>query len=473
MKSPSRYLSLAVFGCAAFVLPACKSAAPPPTTTEIVAEALPETTEIPGEFKAADFVDTGAVDDGWLETFNDPQLEELVDEALRNNLDLRIAAAQVDSAAASAVMAGARLKPTVDLGIGATGSGTTADSSGDVALGLSTTWEIDVWGKHASGSAAAEASLAATQANYEFARQSLAAQTAKAWFVATQARMLLDLGLETVDLYRQTLDLVTVKLEVGQVTRQDISLAKADLASAQEAHRQAEAADRQARRSLELLLGRYPAAEIEAHSDLPPFPPPVPVGLPSDLLERRPDLITAENNVAAAFFLTEQAEAAKLPSFAITAGVGASSDVDDLLFDLGAGLFAPLFRGGALEAQVEQADAQQRAVIASYGQAVLKAFEEVEAALTNEGLLEEREHYLEVVLEENTEAWELAKAQYEVGKIDLLSVLQMQARVVGARIGLVNIRSERMIDRVNLHLALGGSFDEDPEKRIVKPTTIE
>jgi NodT family efflux transporter outer membrane factor (OMF) lipoprotein len=439
----------------------------------VVAKALPETTEIPGEFKAADFVDTGAVDDGWLASFNDPQLEKLVDEALRNNLDLRIAAAQVDGAASAAVIAGARLKPTVDLGIGATGSGTTAEASSEAGLGLTTTWEVDIWGKHASGAAAAEASLAAAQANYEFARQSLAAQTAKAWFTATQAKMLLDLGQETVDLYRRTLELVNVKLEVGQVTRQDLSLAKADLASAQEAHRQAEAADRQARRSLELLLGRYPAAEIEAHSDLPDLPPPVPVGLPSDLLERRPDLIAAENNVAAAFLLTEQAEAAKLPSFAITAGVGASSDIEDLIFDLGAGLFAPLFRGGALEAQVEQADAQQRAAIASYGQAVLKAFEEVEASLTDEELLEERESYLEVVLEENTEAWGLARAQYDVGKIDLLSVLQMQARVVGARIGMVTIRSERVIDRVNLHLALGGSFDEDPVKRVIEPGKVE
>ena len=473
MENLSRGLSLAIVCCVAVLFPACKSAAPPPTTEEVVAEALPETTEIPAGFKAADFVDSGAVDDGWLETFNDPQLEVLVDEALRNNLDLRIAAAQVDSAAASAVIAGARLKPTVDLGIGATGSGTTAEASGDAGLGLSTTWEIDIWGKLASGSAASEASFAAAQANYEFARQSLAAQTAKAWFIATQARMLLDLGLKTVDLYRQTLELVDLKHEVGQVTRQDISLARADLASAQEAHRQAEAADRQARRSLELLLGRYPAAEIEAHSEMSPLPQPVPVGLPSDRLERRPDLIAAENNVAAAFFLTEQAEAAKLPSFAITAGVGASSDVSDLIFDLGAGMFAPLFRGGALEAQVEQADAQQRAAVASYGKAVLKAFEEVEAALTNERLLGERESYLEVVLDESTEAWELAKAQYEVGKIDLLSVLQMQARVVGARIGLVNIRSDRMIDRVNLHLALGGSFEEDPEKRIIKATEID
>jgi outer membrane protein TolC len=270
-----------------------------------------------------------------------------------------------------------------------------------------------------------------------------------------------------VALYTETLDLVNTKYEVGQVTMQDVHLARADLASAEEAVRQADAAEQQARRSLELLLGRYPGAEIKARTRLPTLPPPLPVGLPSDLLERRPDLIAAEDTVAAAFYLTEQAEAAKLPSFAISAGVGASSDVNDMIFDLGAGIVAPLFNGGALEAQVDSADAQQRAAIAAYGQAVLKVFEEVEAGLTNGKLLDEREEFLNTVLAENTGAWELANARYEVGKVDLLSVLQMQARVVGAQIALVNIRNERLINRVNLHLALGGSFEENPEKRVV------
>jgi NodT family efflux transporter outer membrane factor (OMF) lipoprotein len=447
--------------------PGCKSAAPPPPREEVIEEALPETTEIPEEFRAAEDVDTGEVDDGWIKTFNDPELEKLVDETLRNNLNLRIAATQIDVAAAAAVQAGARLKPTVDLALGASGSGTSSAGSGEGVVGLSTTWEIDVWGKLASGAAAAEASLAATQANYEYGRQSLAAQTAKSWFLASQTHMLLELALETADLYEQTLDLVKTKHEVGQVTMQDVHLASADLASSEEALRQAIAGDQQARRSLELLLGRYPGAEIEARSELPPLPPPVPVGLPSGLLERRPDLIAAEDNVAAAFYLTEQAEAAKLPSFALTGTVGASSDVNDFIFDLGAGMVAPLFRGGALEAQVDAADAQQRAAVAAYGQAVLKAFEEVEGALTNGKLYDEREEYLQQVLSENTAAWELAKTQYEVGKIDLLSVLQMQARVVGARIALVGIRNDRLINRVNLHLALGGSFEETEGKRVV------
>jgi outer membrane protein TolC len=223
------YCLIALFAVAIVLPLGCKSAAPPPPREEVVREALPETTEIPDEFKAAKDVDTGQVDDGWIRGFGDPQLEALVDEALHNNLNLRIAAAQVDSAAAAAIQAGARLKPTLDLALGAAGSGTSSVSSGEGVVGLSSTWEVDVWGKLASGTAAAEASFRATQADYEFGRQSLAAQTAKGWFLATQTHMLLDLALETVDLFEQTLELVETKQEVGQVTMQDVHLASADL----------------------------------------------------------------------------------------------------------------------------------------------------------------------------------------------------------------------------------------------------
>ena len=249
------WLLVATLLPAVALLPGCKSAAPPPTTDDVIEEALPETTEVPEEFRAAEDVDTGEVDDGWIEEFGDPELVTLVDEALKNNLNLQIAATQIDSAAAAAIIAGARLKPTLDLGLGASESGAGTSGSGEAEIGLSASWEIDVWGKLASGAAAAEASLAAAQANYEFGRQSLAAQTAKGWFMAVQTSMLLDLGRETVDLFRQTLDLVNTKHEIGQVTMKDVYLAKADLASSEEAVRQAEGANKQAKRSLELLLG--------------------------------------------------------------------------------------------------------------------------------------------------------------------------------------------------------------------------
>ncbi|MEE8525529.1 MAG: efflux transporter outer membrane subunit [Thermoanaerobaculia bacterium] len=444
-------------GLLALLVASCATA-PAPTTREVVETALPETTRVP-EVWSAEAEDSGYVDDGWIASFDDQQLEALVEQALANNPNLRIAAAQVDRAAGLARVAGSALKPTVSL------AGDIAEIGGDSAVsgtsysaGIAVSWEADVWGRVRAGATAGEEALAATVADYEYARQSLAAATAKSWFLATESRMLLDLASETVELYRQLLELVETKHRVGRVSMQDVHLARADLASSEEAVRQARSGNEQAVRGLEALLGRYPSAELETARDLVPVPPPIPIGLPSEILERRPDLIAAERRVAAAFFKQEEARLARLPRFTLTAGVGGSDGLSEAIGSLGAGLFAPLFTGGALAGQLQAASADQRAAIAAYGQAALRAFQEVETSLSNERLFEERQGYLLTVVEENEKAWELAKVQYDVGRVDLLSVVQMQARWLGARISLIRIQSERISLRVNLHLALGGSF---------------
>ena len=123
---------------------------------------------------------------------------------------------------------------------------------------------------------------------------------------------------------------------------------------------------------------------------------------------------------------------------------------------------APIFTGGALEAQVEIETAQQEAALAAYGQAALRAFSEVEQALSNETLLREQEAYLREVVEESEEALRVAEAQFEVGRIDLLSVLQQQGQVIAARVDLLSLRDQRLQQRVELHLAIGGRFDLSP-----------
>jgi len=257
-------------------------------------------------------------------------------------------------------------------------------------------------------------------------------------------------------------DLVKAKEEIGQVSMQDVHLVEADLATAEDALRQTESGRQQAARSLEILIGRYPAAEVDGADELVPVPPPVPVGVPADILERRPDLIAADRRVAAAFLLSEEARLAKLPSFSLTGGVGGGGTLDSFVGGLAAGIFAPLYTGGALEGQIDVANADQKAAIAAYGSAVLQAFEEVETSLTNEDLSGQREMFLQSSVDDNFAAYELALAQYEVGKIDLLSVLQMQTRWLGSRVGLIRIKNERLAQRVNLHLTLGGSFESVP-----------
>ena len=437
---------------------------PSPTTEEIVEQAIPEQTEIPDKWGAL-VEQAGPIDDGWIKSFNDSQLESLVEEALENNPGLRIAAANVDQASAAAVIAGAALKPTIGAGanLERTAGGSPIDTN-SWAVGLS--WELDLWGKLRARAAAGEAAYEATLADYQGARQSLAALTAKSWFLSTEAIRQRSLAEESIGLYKRMLELAEARYRTGKVSSQDVYLARADLSSAEERFRKAQISYEQAVRSLELLLGRYPSAELEVKQEFSNVPPPVPAGLPSELLERRPDLVAAEKRVASAFQRTVEAEAAKLPSIKLTAGGGqATNDLINLLgvernfFNVGANFVAPIYTGGALEAQVDIATSDQETALAAYGQTALTAFSEVETALSNEQLIAEREKYLTDVVHQYSKALKVSRKQYEVGRTDLLSVLIVQARLIGAESALISIRDDRLANRVNLHLALGGSFE--------------
>jgi NodT family efflux transporter outer membrane factor (OMF) lipoprotein len=443
---------------------ACATA-PSPTVEEIVPQALPDT-QIRSVWSAA--AEQGTVPDGWLKSFDDPQMEAVVGEALQRNLGLRGVAAQLDAAAGAARLAGAQLKPVVGLG----GAGTAQTASGGTSynVGVNASWELDIWGRLRSLREASEEAFNAAQADFDFARESLAAQTAKTWYLATEAGQQLALAKESVSIYAQLLDLVGKQLDAGRVGQQEVSLARADLRSAEERSKSAEGGYQQAVRSLEILLGRYPSAEMETAKEFVPVPPPVPAGLPSDILLRRYDIVAAERRVAAAFQGVQAARLAKLPSISLTAGGGvASNGLSELLgaspgfFDVGTNFFQPIYQGGAIEAQIEIQTAQQEQALAAYGQNVLVVFGEVETALTNEVLLAEREQFQQAVVDDNAEAVRLARRQFEVGRTALLSVLQIQNRELAARSALIRLENARLEQRINLHLVLGGSFEELPK----------
>lgn len=439
------------------LLTACATT-PPPSADETLGQVLPASTDVPVEFQT-DAVDSGEVDDGWIATFGDDRLNALVDEAIANNLNLRLAATQVDRAAGLARLAGASLKPMIGLGGGS--SETWSDASilegNSYNAALTMSWEADVWGKLRQRAAAGEAGLAATTADFEFARQSIAATTAKTWFLATEITQQLALSQESVDIFTEILEIVTTKERVGQVSMQDVYLTGADLSSAEDSVQQATAARESILRGLEVLLGRYPAADIETAAEQLPLPPAISIGVPADLIARRPDLLAAEARVRAAFFLQEEARLAKLPSFNLNASAGYTS-LTDFISQLTAGIVAPLYTGGALEGQLDVATADQNAAIAAYGQSVLTAFGEVENTLANERTFARRQVLLEKVVEDNQNAYQLARKQYDVGRIEILGVLQIQARVLAARSALIRIQNERLATRIDMHLALGGSF---------------
>ena len=439
----------------------------PPDSAQIRADAL-YGTELSAHW-TADTPPSGKVGDNWLATFEDEQLDKLVVEALTRNPDLRAAAAQVEQSAAYADIAQAQLLPSLSL----FGTGGVKNSGGDMGSALSgamlaISWEPDLWGRLRYGRNAANEDYASAKADYEFARQSMAAQVARSWFLATETKLQLAAAQDMVKASGELVRLSEDRQRIGNGSNRDVSLARANLGNLEDGVRQARLAHEQALRSLELLVGRYPSAELEAAPALSKFPDPVPVGMPLNVLERRPDMIAAERRVAAAFDRVGEAKAAKLPQLPLNASIASlSSDVLDLKDDYenpsggaGAKLLAPLYRGGELDANVEVRNAQQREALARYAGQALKALGDVENALATSKSLADRVGLLAQVLADQETTLKYERELFRIGRQDLRAVQQQQMAVQAARMSLLRVQSEQLIQRVNLHLALGGSFAE-------------
>jgi outer membrane protein, multidrug efflux system len=443
---------------------------PPPTADELQKEALPHTT-VPAAWRAGGMVAPAAdrdaaasAADRWLASFNDPALSALVDEALVYNADLQVAAARVEQAAGYVKVANASLLPSV--GVFAMGGGKSGGSGGLDGIWLNASLELDIWGRVRYGGAAAEAQSAAVAADYAYARQSLAATVAKAWFTAIEAGLQRGIAQDVLRSSESLLRIAEERLRVGNGNEQAVAEARMNVGTYRDRVREIEQAREQALRALELLLGRYPAAEIAVAEHLSPMPPLLPVGMPSQLLERRPDVIAAERRVAAAFDRVGEARAAQLPRISLTGGGSSVSselivlkDTSNPIWSFGANLIAPLYQGGALRAQVEIRSAEQKQAVAEYARIGQRAFGEVESALAAENTLRERATILEATLRDSARALELAQIQYRVGSVDLRAVEQNQLVVYSTRMSLLRVQTERLAQRVNVYLALGGSFE--------------
>ncbi len=417
---------------------------------------------------------SGVVQSGWISEFGDMQLVQLVNQALANNPDLAVSAAHLDLAMASAKKAGAALAPNLDLGVagdktsyfgGQTPGSLRQNDVTSFGPSLDLSWELDVWGRIRSEHRGVEEQAQASADDLEAARHSLAAQVAKAWFAAIEAKLQKDLANEFVVNYQKTLDIVQARLTNGAVTQQDLSTAQGDLANAQQNAEANTTAYTEAVRSLEVLLGQYPGGALDVAQTLQAVPPPIPAGLPSEILERRPDVRAAEREVAAAYQFVKEAQAAKLPRIALTSSIGSSSnslaslvDPKNIAANFAGNLLAPIFDGGARQADLDSATAQQKVAYNKYRKVALVAFQEVENALTQEASLTQRENNLTVASQKYTEAREIAETRYKQGETDLTSVLTVERQELQSRSTLLQVKSERLQERVNLHLALGGDF---------------
>jgi multidrug efflux system outer membrane protein len=424
----------------------------------------------------------------WWRAFGDPRLDDLVAQAVARNLDLQRAAAAVLEARAT--LGGARSDrwPTIDLSATASRSQTNLSSFGIGGPGGSSTllrnnfdaqltarYELDLWGRLARAEESARASLLASEANRRVVQQTLVADVVRTWLEVRELQCQLGLTLRTIASYRRTVETVEQRYAGGVAPALEVRLARQNLLGAEAAAPEYRRQLRAAVRRLEILAGRYPAAaavpadEATVLAAAMPDPlPPVPAGLPADLLQRRPDLVAAEASLHASVANVGAAKARLFPTLSLTGSAGYVSSELETWFDPGhdvwslvGNLVMPLVNRGATLAQVRAARARAEQAVASYQQAVLGAFAEVENALDAERLQSRRETTLARSVAEARRSLELAESRYGSGLDPLLSTLESQRRLLNTESQLLATQRARRTARVNLILALGGPWDAD------------
>ena len=416
-------------------------------------------------------------------TFDDAILNELVVDALQHNHDLVASAQRLRGVAARSRVARAARRPqanastsyarqqNVFVGFPIPGSsGPLRTVFNQANVGLDVAWEVDLWGRLAASVNAADSEVAASFADLQAARLSIAAQVANAWFALREAAEQVDLAERTTATYQSSADVVRDRFEAGLSGALDLRLAEANVATSAALAVSAREDYRATSRQIELLLGRFPSAELESVGEFPTLPPAVPAGLPADVLARRPDLVAAEHRMSAAEFQAKAARLDRWPSLVLTSTGGRTSDVfSDLLdgdftvWSLAASIMGPLVDGGRRRAAVDEALANMRAVRAQFAALALQAFFEVESALDAEALLRERLAFLVTAVESAQSATTLSEEQYKEGLVSIELVLESQRRQLTSESAYLAARRELFQSRVDLHVALGGNFVVDAE----------
>ncbi len=444
--------------------------------------------EVPAQFKEAEGWKTAQPADEaprghWWARFGDPELNRLVEQVEISNQNVRAAEAQFRQAQGVLDAARAAWFPTIGSNFSATrsqgvSSSTTSGGSSTVTpgapirntdrLSLSVSWEVDVWGRIRRNVEAGEANLAAGLANLQAARLSAQATLVQTYLQlrANEAqRKLLD---ETVAAYRRSLAITRNRFEAGVAGRLDVVQAQTQLTSVQAQATDLGVQRAQYEHAIALLLGKAPADFSLAPSGELPALPTVPPSLPSQLLERRPDVAAAERRAAAANAQIGVAQAAFFPTLMLNGSGGyQNSSLSNLLalpnrfWSLGPALALTLFDAGARSAVKDQAIAAYDNSVATYRQTVLTAFQEVEDNLAALRILADESIIQRQAAQSAAESLQITNNQYLAGTVSYLNVVTAQAASLNAQNNVINIDGRRLVAAAALYKALGGDWQAE------------
>ena len=412
----------------------------------------------------------------WWAVFGDATLSSLIERAYAGNLSIAQAQARIRQARAASDVAASGLFPTVDASASASRSRTRGAAGGVTGnffrAGFDATWEIDVFGGIRRGVEAADARALSAYYDRESLLVSLGGEVATIYFTLRGAQRQLAIATRNVEAQRRTLDLTQQRLDAGFVSALDVANARANSTQTESQIPTFDAQVRTSVYALSVLLGLEPSAlldELSPETPPPGLPADVPVGLPSDLLLRRPDLRKAQADLHAATAAVGVAIADQYPRFSLTGSFGVQGNrssalvsIADRFWSIGPAVSLPLFTGGRIEGNIEQARAQAEQAVLAYRQSVLTALQDVETALATFTREQQRRGALADAAEANRQAVDLSLQLYGAGRTDFLNVLSAQRQLYATEALLTQSETTIGVNLVALFKALGGGWDAPP-----------
>ncbi len=419
--------------------------------------------------QSAEQAEAAAINPDWWSNFNSIPLDLFVAEALANNNDVRAAISRIEQSRAALKIAGADLLPSAAATAGASRTRTDVEAvkpryGSSLSAGAGISYELDLFGANRAGVDAAAAGLDGTRYDMEALRLIVAGDVAQGYLSVITLQERVRIATANLDKANDILRIVQARYDAGATSALDVTQQKSNVASRKAARAALELQLEQAENALAVLIGRAPQDFDVAYERLQglTIPDITPI-MPATLLERRPDIRSAEADLVAANADITAARAAFFPSIGLNlnssvAAAGFGDPVTTVLA-LASSLSTPIFQGGRLEGGVERTSARQSELIETYKKAILTSFQDVENALSAARVADERAQYLATARTESEKAYTMSKELYDAGSIDFQALLDTQTSLLNAQDSYIQARLDRFSAAIDLYKALGGGWD--------------
>ncbi len=421
------------------------------------------------------------VEDGWVRNFGDEQLSAHVQKALLNNPDLWGSASQLRNAIEQVTITGAALWPSLRIqgsaSLSESGSNNITSTSTDTvtpeirSIGgtLDISWEADIWGKLSNRKKAAALGAQAQTEIYKAAELSLAANVSRAWFNVITNKLQLDLAQRRLSSFQRTAKLIEENYERGLRSALDVYRSRTDVQIQRSSLADSKFNYLQSLRAFKTLLGQYPDTSLAFNAKLPELTDSVSVGLPAELLTRRPDIKASQLRYEASIANAKAARRDRFPTLSFTGTIGESRDTINRVFDRDnmierfiLNLTTPVFAAGQLRSRENQAYNDVELAYANLVRTSLTAFEEVENTLSREVLLKQQYKANTAAVKLAQDGLDLAIDRYQAGIENYNTILDSQRSLFNSMSNEINIRNALLQNRIGIHLALGGNFANSP-----------